>query len=262
MFNPETEDNEVVDKKSNRNIKALVTRSWAITDLIRHHRSKKAGYVKQVVTGHFQAHSVAKNVYEVMNEIGFCVSYQTQRRQNLRELAAMIKDGLCKKIGSLNDRHTFLLTLVDNVGYRMGGGFDRVGYLQTTLIIFSFITKTNLQEWGCYPGVGETVAPLNATNGKYWLVEREDKDVDYQSVIGSSLSDINYIAESSLSVIDIILSSIHEEKWLNHKKAESLLESNISTYIQDIPDSGTATVQIEDASNSIQSATHFDANEV
>jgi hypothetical protein len=72
----------------------LVCTTASVSDMICHVRSKRPGYVKIAVSAQLQAHTIPKHVYEILNQIGVCMSYQTNRRKTLKELATKLDDGI------------------------------------------------------------------------------------------------------------------------------------------------------------------------
>ena len=106
---------------------------FVITDLISNIRSKGTGLIQQTVGLILRANNVGQNVYNKLNELGFCRSYRTELRTKISNFASAIREGLTQDMKFT--KWDLLLVIFDNIGFHRGGSAARVGYLQMTLLI-------------------------------------------------------------------------------------------------------------------------------
>lgn len=258
LCNPDTGDRDTgVDQNKNIYHNRLICQTWVVTDMMRHIRNANHGEVKAIVTAHLEANNVNKTVFELLNNLGVTMSYSTKLRESYRAVADNLQKGI-DKIFKM-DRHSVLQALFDNVGYRMSGGFENVGYLQMTILITAMIPREKLVEWGIYykdPKNPDGV--LKCRERKEWELERKKDDVDFETVMAPTDKDYDNLALTMTSIIDQILSMVHRGTMMSHSDAQDLLSDNIYEWIHEIPDPVTRQCPIPDDNNN--KSTHFERN--
>ena len=197
------------DNDANPRRNTLICTTFACTDMIRDVRMTSPGFVKQVVTSQLRAYSVSKSVLSILNEMGITLSYETGRRQTLKDHAAKLEKGLddLRKIG----RHDCAALLCDNFGYKKGGGFDKVGYMQMTMLIHVVLRKEKLQEWE--DSNGNSIYPKDESRPNENVLSREancdwaadcldEEKTSYEKVMAVTADDRNNLGDCVFSLAD------------------------------------------------------------
>jgi hypothetical protein len=216
----------------------LVMTTFAAADIIRHVRSptKNQGVVKAGVSSLLRAFGVSKDVYSILNELGVSSSYQTVRRDNLKQYARKLTEG-GGGVGQLNfSKFCHIGNHFDNCGFFKSGNADRVGYLQTTLFFFVITEKLDMRKWGIYSDPKNPDVPLLSRERKIWDAERKKDDVGYKTVLAPRDEDHERHASATLEVIDELLKMVKDETMFTYKDAEHMVENNAYEWIHKVTD--------------------------
>ena len=213
----------------------LLCTTASVSDMIRHVRSKRPGYVKIAVSAQLQAHTIPKHVYEILHQIGVCMSYQTNRRKTLKELATKLDDGINALLKA--GRHDALIFLFDNIGYRMGGGHDRVGYLHMIVLVIAVIRKEDMIKYKIYPDPGGPANQplLSRTPNAVWSDVRSQDDVTYAKLLEPTTNDFSLLGETVYAIFDAVLDVSAKGLMFSYEDAEKMLEEN-QEWLYELPD--------------------------
>ena len=210
--------------------------TWAMTDVIRHCRHKKAGAVKTIVGAQLQAHVSDQFVYTLLNDFG--LSYGKKRTTNASY--DDVKQMLLKGAFGKTKKYDYVIVCYDNLGFRVRTSRNRnCGYDQFTKVTFITDTTEDLISLKVYPDPtkSSTAQRLLSRERKDWLTERVKDDVGFEQVLKVNKDDVNLLADLSLSVIDALLEAESKGGLPTSEEAELMLEEqNYSTWSDPLPE--------------------------
>jgi hypothetical protein len=168
----------------------LYVTTFAISDIIRHLRSRGPGMIKEAVSYVLRSFNVHNSVHGFLCQLGLSTSKKTSTRRQKEQYAEKLKEGLdTLALG----QYDYLSALCDNMGFFQGGASS--GYLQMILMIFVKHSAEDLVDSGAYldpsadlSHIADVCEWIKAEDAFLDLVEKDQ--ASYDNVIKVATTDI------------------------------------------------------------------------
>ena len=166
--------------------------SFAASDIIRSLQQPRIGALKTIIGGQLVASPIPRGFQRILNKFGIAPSNQHNRIKELRASFETLQQSLGDEI----DPHDLWMILYDNIGFRKCG--NRPGWWQFVALQLLCVKRDELKSKGFYD-----IAHAPRDDGKIW--DNVKSTVSFQEVLGTHDADINSLAKTVLTPIDVLL---------------------------------------------------------
>jgi hypothetical protein len=245
----------------------LYVTTFAISDIIRHLRSRGPGMIKEAVSYVLRSFNVHNSVHGFLCQLGLSTSKKTSTRRQKEQYAEKLKEGLdTLALG----QYDYLSALCDNMGFFQGGASS--GYLQMILMIFVKHSAEDLVDSGAYldpsadlSHIADVCEWIKAEDAFLDLVEKDQ--ASYDNVIKVATTDIENLCGVVLAGCAPILALIQKGEFPSRESIEESLLKNECAFVHGVdenlgmalPDS-VHVVDVDRLSTSSAQRSHLASN--